>query len=297
LKNENDDIDQKMQGKIVIITGANSGIGKETARVLAKMGATIIIFCRNRERGEAALQELKKQTHSNNIELIIVDLADPDSIHNAVTQFKEKYNKLDVLINNAGLTLSKRQITSLGYEKTFAVNHLGHFLLTTLLLDTLKESAPSRIINVASNVHKFANLQFDDINQKSHYRGLLAYANSKLANLLFTYELARRLKGTGVTVNALHPGFVRTNFGKRGRNKFSKLFFKFARLFAISVKKGAKTSIYLASSPEVNGITGKYFIKSKPVKSSNVSYNLETQKRLWDLSERVFKEEVLTLVH
>jgi NAD(P)-dependent dehydrogenase (short-subunit alcohol dehydrogenase family) len=297
LKNENYDIDQKMKGKIVMITGANSGIGKETARMLAERGATIIMLCRNKERGEAALQELKEKTHSSNIELIIADLAKPDSIHEAVDQFKEKYNKLHILINNAGLTLSKKKITSLGYEMTFAVNYLGHFLLTQLLLDTLKESSPSRIINVSSNMHKFANLKFDDINLKSHYNGILAYSNSKLANLLFTYELARGLEGTGVTVNALHPGFVRTNFGKRGRSKFLKLLFKIARLFAISVKKGAKTSIYLAGSPEVDGVTGKYFVKCKPVKSSNASYNLESQKRLWELSEHLFKEEFMTLVH
>lgn len=286
-----------MYGKIVMITGANSGIGKETARVLAEKGATIIMLCRSRERGEAALRELKKITHSDNFELYIADLADPDSIHRAVTQFKEKYDKLDVLINNAGTTLSKKIITPLGYEKTFAVNYLGHFLLTQLLLDTLKQSAPSRIINVASAVHVRANLNFNDINQEKHYRGFLAYCNSKFANLLFTYELARRLKGTGVTVNALHPGFVRSNFGKRGRNILSKALFGFARLFAISVEKGAKTSIYLASSPEVEGITGKYFVKCKPVDSSEASYNLEAQKRLWELSEHLFKEEPLTLVH
>jgi NAD(P)-dependent dehydrogenase (short-subunit alcohol dehydrogenase family) len=286
-----------MQGKIVMITGANSGIGKETARVLAKMGATIIMLCRNRERGEAALQKLKEQTHSNNFELLIGDLADPGSIYHAVEQFKEKYENLDVLINNAGSTLSKRKISSLGYEMTFTINHLGHFLLTHLLLDTLKESAPSRIINVSSDAHRFANLKFDDINQGSNYRGFLAYSNSKLANLLFTYELARRLEGTGVTINALHPGFVKTNFGKRGRNRFLRLLFRFLRLFAISVERGAKTSIYLASSPEVEGVTGKYFVKSRAVKSSKASYNLGSQKRLWELSEHVLHEEILTVVH
>ncbi|MFX1366732.1 MAG: SDR family oxidoreductase [Promethearchaeota archaeon] len=286
-----------MYGKIVMITGANSGIGKETARVLAERGATIVMLCRSKERGEAALQELKKVTYSDNIELFIADLADPDSIRKAVTQFKEKYDRLDVLINNAGTTISKKIITPLGYEKTFTVNHLGHFILTQLLLDTLKQSAPSRIINVASALHRRANLNFNDINQKKHYRSFLAYSNSKLANLLFTYELARRLEGTGVTVNALHPGFVRSNFGKRGRNTLLKVLFAFARLFAISVKKGAKTSIYLASSPEVQGITGKYFVKCEPVDSSEASYNLETQKRLWELSEHLFKEEPLTLVH
>jgi NAD(P)-dependent dehydrogenase (short-subunit alcohol dehydrogenase family) len=284
-----------MYGKIVMITGANSGIGKETAKVLAKKGATIIMICRNKERGEAALKELKENTKSDKFELILADLADPDEIQQAVTQFKEKFDKLDVLINNAGLVLSKRIITPLRYEKTFAVNHLGHFLLTSLLLDLLIESAPSRIINVSSGVHTTADLNLDDINQSSNYRSYRAYANSKLANLLFTYELARRLEGTGVTVNALHPGFVRTNFGRRGRKWYTRILFDIARIFAISVEKGAKTSIYLASSPEVKEVTGKYFYKSKPVKSSKPSYDREAQKKLWELSENAFKDKPILL--
>ncbi|MEJ2251871.1 MAG: SDR family oxidoreductase [Candidatus Lokiarchaeota archaeon] len=297
MESENNNNEKTMEGKIVMITGANSGIGKETSRVLGKMGATIIMLCRNQERGEKALQDLKQQTHSDKFELIIGDLADPDSIYHAVELFKGNHERLDVLINNAGLILNKRKISSLGYEMTFTINYLGHFLLTNLLIDTLKKSAPSRIINVASAVHKSANLNFNDINQDTNYKGYLAYANSKLANILFTYELARRLKETGVTVNALHPGFVRSNFGKRGRNRLMGILFKFLRLFAISAKKGAKTSIYLASSPEVEGITGKYFAKSKPVKSSKASYNPENQKQLWKLSEQAFHEEFLTLTH
>ncbi len=292
MTSENISKDDQMIGKVVMITGANSGIGKETARVLAEMGASIVMLCRNRERGQAALQELRESTHSNNIELIIGDLADPDSIREAVSEFKARYKKLHVLINNAGLTQSNRKLTPSGYEMQFAVNHLGHFLLTTLLLDTLKESAPSRIINVSSSAHRLANFNFDDINQIDKYRGFRAYGNSKLANLWFTYELARRLEGTGVTVNALHPGFVRSNFGKGRRNIFIKGLFKFARLlFSISVEDGAKTSIYLAGSPEVEGVNGKYFVKAKPVKSSDESYDQESQKRLWELSEKIFKEE------
>jgi NAD(P)-dependent dehydrogenase (short-subunit alcohol dehydrogenase family) len=284
-----------MHGKTVIVTGANSGIGKETARVLAERGATIIMICRNKERGEAALRELKEKTESDKFELYLADLADPDAIQKAVTQFKAKHNKLDVLINNAGLVLSKRIITPLGYEKTFAVNHLGHFLLTNLLLDLLIESAPSRIINISSGVHTSADLNFDDINQSSNYRSYRAYANSKLANLLFTYELTRRLEGTGVTVNALHPGFVRSNFGRRGRKWYIRILFDLARIFAISVEKGAKTSIYLASSPEVEEVTGKYFYKSKSIKSSKASYDREAQKKLWQLSEDALKSKLIIL--
>ena len=250
------------------------------------------MICRNKERGEAALEDLKEKTKSDKFELILADLADPDAIQQAVTQFKDKYDKLDVLINNAGLVLSKRIISPLGYEKTFAVNHLGHFLLTNLLLDLLIESAPSRIINVSSGVHTTADLNFDDINLSSNYRSYRAYANSKLANLFFTYELARRLEGKGVTVNALHPGFVRSNFGRRGRNWSTRILFDIARIFAISVEKGAKTSIYLASSHEVKNITGKYFYKSKPVKSSKASYDREAQKKLWKLSEDTFKDKL-----
>jgi NAD(P)-dependent dehydrogenase (short-subunit alcohol dehydrogenase family) len=297
MNKENCDSETRMDDKIVMITGANSGIGKETARVLADRGATIIMICRNKERGETALRELKEKTGSDKIELYLADLTEPDTIHDVVDKFKENHSRLDVLINNAGLTINEREITSLGYERTFATNHLGHFLLTQLLLDILKQSKPSRIVNVSSAVHTTANLKFNDINQKKHYRGYLAYANSKLANLLFTYELARRLEETGVTVNALHPGFVRTNFGKGGRNWILKAIFKFARIFAISVEKGAKTSIYLASSPEVEDVTGKYFVKCKPVRSSNASYDLEAQKRLWQLSEHVFKQEEPLLTH
>lgn len=284
-----------MHGKIVMITGANSGIGKETAKVLAEKGATIILICRNKERGEATLKELKEKTKSNKFELYLADLADPNAIQRVVAQFREKYDKLDVLINNAGLVLSKRIVTPLGYEKTFAVNHLGHFLLTNLLLDLLIESAPSRIINVSSGVHTSANLNFDDINLSSGFRSIRAYANSKLANLLFTYELARRLEGTGVTVNALHPGFVRSNFGRRGRKRYVRILFDIARIFAISVEKGAKTSIYLASSPEVKDVTGKYYYKSKPVKSSKASYDREAQKKLWQLSKEAFKDKPILL--
>ncbi len=284
-----------MYGKIVMITGANSGIGKETAKVLAEKGATIILICRNKERGEATLKELKEKTKSNKFELYLADLADPNAIQRVVAQFREKYDKLDVLINNAGVVLSKRIVTPLGYEKTFAVNYLGHFLLTNLLLDLLIESAPSRIINVSSGVHTSANLNFDDINLSSGFRSLRAYANSKLANLLFTYELARRLEGTGVTVNALHPGFVRSNFGRRGRKWYVRILFDIARIFAISVEKGAKTSIYLASSPEVKDVTGKYYYKSKPVKSSKASYDREAQKKLWQLSKEAFKDKPILL--
>ncbi|MFX1394294.1 MAG: SDR family oxidoreductase [Promethearchaeota archaeon] len=276
-----------MNGKVVMITGANSGIGKETAIQLANMGATIIMVCRNKERGEAALKDIKEKTNSNKIDLLFADLADQNSIRLMVEEFKKKYDKLHVLINNAGLILRKRSTTLEGYENTFAINYLGHFLLTYLLLDLLKSSTPARIINVSSALHKFAKPDFNDINMEHKYSGFRAYANSKLYNILFTYELARRLESTRVTVNSLHPGAVRTNFGKNNRKKLLRIIFYILRPFYISAKKGARTSIYLASFPEVEHITGKYFIKSSPKKSSKISYNQSFQSKLWNIGEKL----------
>lgn len=276
-----------MNGKVVMITGANSGIGKHTAIALAKMGATIIMVCRNGKRGEKALEDIKEKTKSDKIELFLADLADQNSIAAMVVNFKKKYDKLHVLINNAGLFLTKRSTTFEGYESTFAINHLGHFLLTYLLLDTLKASAPVRIINVASAAHNFAKINFDDINMENNYSAIRAYANSKLYNILFTYELARRLGNTGITVNALHPGTVRTNFGKNNDGKLFKLLFKFFGLFMIGAKKGARTSIYLANSANVENKTGKYYVKRKERKSSKISYDRSVQERLWQISENL----------
>ncbi|TFF95380.1 MAG: SDR family oxidoreductase [Promethearchaeota archaeon] len=276
-----------MRGKNVMITGANSGIGKQTGIDLAKMGATIIMIARNKERAFAALEEIKEASKSEKIDLFIADLSDQDSIRSMVKNFKKNYKKLDVLINNAGIMLTKRRSTKEGYEMTLATNHLGHFLLTSLLLQTLIKSAPARIINVSSVAHKFGNLDFDDLQLEENFNGLLAYGNSKLANIMFTYALARHLEGTGVTVNALHPGTVKTNFGKRNESRWSRLFFKFLHLFFSDVKKGAKTSVYLASSPEIEEISGKYFVKSKLKKSSRASYDEEVQEKLWTISEKL----------
>jgi NAD(P)-dependent dehydrogenase (short-subunit alcohol dehydrogenase family) len=278
----NENID--MNGKVVMITGANSGIGKETAIELAKMGAIIVMVCRSRERGERALVEIKEKANSEKIELFIADLADQSSIRGMVERFKRKHDKLHVLINNAGVMLSKRTSSPEGYETTFATNHLGHFLLTNLVLDMLKVSAPARIVNVSSSVHKFAKLNFDDIDSEHKYRGYRTYANSKLFNILFSYDLARRLEGTGVTVNVLHPGVIRTNLGKNNNNKLIKLMSLIFRLFMKSPEKGARTTVYLASSPEVENISGEYFVNSKPKKSSKISYEQTLQNELWEIS-------------
>lgn len=283
----NDYDDELMLGKVVMITGANSGIGYETALGLAKMGARIIMVCRNRERAEEALETLKIESKSDRFELYLADLANQNSVREMVREFKKSHSRLDVLINNAGLMMTKRHLTPEGNEMTLAINHLGHFLLTNLLLDLLLASAPSRIINVSSVAHKFANLDLDNLNLEGNFNGLLAYGNSKLANILFTYELARRLEGTGVDVNVLHPGTIRTNLGKRFETKWFKYFFAFLKLFMKGVKKGAKTPIYLASSAEVEGMTGNYFVNKKIKKTSKRSQDIELQQEFWNISEQL----------
>jgi len=270
-----------MEGKICIITGANSGIGKATAIGLAKMDATIVMMSRNKERGEEAQKEIIELASNKKVDLILCDLSSQESIRKFVSEFKSKYQKLHVLINNAGVMLSKRLVSVDGFEMNFAVNYLAPFLLTNLLLDVLKKSSPSRIINVSSAAHRMAKMDFDDLqSEKKKYRLFKIYGASKLALMLFSYELSRKLEGTSVTVNSFHPGVVNTNLGQ-DQSSFSK---GFAKLFFKKPEKGAETSIYLASSQEVEGITGKYFAKKQQKQSSKESYNEDYAKRLWELS-------------
>jgi NAD(P)-dependent dehydrogenase (short-subunit alcohol dehydrogenase family) len=271
-----------MKGKICMITGANSGIGKATAIGLAKMGATIVMVSRNKMRGEKALEDIKKDCGNGGVDLMLADLSKQKEVVQLVKDFKEKYQELHVLINNAGVNLSKRVLTEDGIETTFAINYLAPFLLCNLLLDILQKSGPSRILNVASSVQA-KSINFENLNGEKHYRQLNAYGQSKLAMVLFTYEFARKIEGTGVTVNCLHPGYVKTNMVRKFR-KFVKYFYPLIGLFMRSPKKGAKTSIYLASSPEVEGISGKYFKKRKLEKSVEASYDEELAKRVWDVS-------------
>ena len=273
-----------MNGKICMITGANSGIGKATAIDLAKLNATVIMVCRNNERGEEAQKEIIEQTGNKSVDLLICDLSSQDAIHKVVSEFKNKYQNLHVLINNAGVMLKTRKLSVDGFEMNFAVHLLAPFLLINSLLDILKNSAPSRIINVGSAAHKRAKMDFDDLqSENKKYRLFTVYGRSKLAEILFTYELSRKLEGTGVTANAVHPGVVNTNLG-RDQSKFSQWF---ARKFFKSPEEGAETSIYLATSPEVEGITGKYFINKEQRQSSEESYNEEYAKRLWKISEEM----------
>ena len=273
-----------MQGKNCLITGANSGIGKATAIGLAKEWATIIMVCRDKERGEKAKKEIIELTNNKNVELFLCDLSSQEDIRKFVSEFKGKYQTLHVLINNAGVMISKRIISDEGLEMNFAVNHLAPFLLTNLLLDMLKKSAPSRIINVSSGLHKRGKIDFEDLQNENKKTALFKmYGDSKLALMLWSYELSRRLEGTNVTINTVHPGVVNTNLG-RHQSKFSQ---GFGKLFFKKPEKGAETSIYLASSPEVEGITGKYFVKKEPRKSSKESYNEEYAKRIWDISAKM----------
>ncbi len=278
-----------MQGKVCVITGANSGIGKATALGLAKMGATIVMVCRNQSAGTAAMEQIKVESANDNIALLLADLSSQTAIRQLVQDFKVRYTQLHVLINNAGVAPIKRSMTLDGIETTFAVNYLAPFLLTNLLLDVLKTSAPSRVVNVAGDFHRKATINFDDLMFERNYSGTQANNQAKLALILFTYELARRLEGTEVTVNSLHPGAVATNAPLKDPelSSLSRFFYRLVKPFFLSPERGAETSIYLASSPEVDGVTGKYFIKKATVASSPESYDIEISKRLWEISAKL----------
>jgi len=266
-----------------MITGANSGIGSVTARELGRMGAGGVRGCRSKERGEVARNEIIRETGSRSVELMIADLSSQKEVRRLAADFKGTHERLHVLVNNAALWPTKRTLTVDGLELQLGLHHLAYFLLTNLLLDTLKASAPARVINTSSGIHKRARIDFDDLQAERTYRHMQAYGQSKLANVLFTYELARRLAGTGVTVNSFTPGMTKTNLG-RSMSDGARFFF---RLLAKKTEKGAATAVYLASSPEVEGVTGKYFANCKPVRSSELSYDQVATKRLWDVSERL----------
>jgi NAD(P)-dependent dehydrogenase (short-subunit alcohol dehydrogenase family) len=272
-----------MKGKTVLVTGATNGIGLVTARELARMGAQVTIVSRNAEKCAAVAEAIKTET-GNPVEFISADLSTLAGILQAAAGFKQRHMRLHVLVNNAGGFFNKRFVTPDGLEMTFALNHLNYFLLTALLLEVLKASAPARVINVASGMHMGAKLDFDNLQGEKRYGGFRAYGQSKLANVLFTYELARRLEGTGVTVNALHPGYVDTGLSLNN-GFFFRVFARLsARLFGRKPEEGAQTSIYLAASPEVEGVTGKYFSNCKPVQSSLDSYDKRTAEKLWQVS-------------
>ncbi|MFQ5802784.1 MAG: SDR family oxidoreductase [Candidatus Methylomirabilales bacterium] len=264
-----------------MVTGANAGIGKSTALGLAKTGATVVMVCRNRERGEAALTKIKQDSGNDAVSLLLANLSSQAAIQQLAQDFKARYPTLHVLINNAGIILKKRVLTEDKLETQFALNHLAYFLLTNLLLDELKASAPARIVNVSSTVHQGASIDFDDLQSEGSYRPGRVYAQTKLANVLFTYELARRLEGTQVTANCLHPGGIATNLLADYLPRPLRFT---AKIIGASPEKGAQTPVYLATSPQVEGVSGKYFVNQKAVQSSKASYDTTTASRLWRVS-------------
>ncbi|AFU58308.1 glucose/ribitol dehydrogenase family protein [Candidatus Nitrososphaera gargensis Ga9.2] len=282
-----------LEGKTCLVTGATSGIGKEIAMGLAKMGATVVLVGRNRERCELALQEIKAEINpameDKRISYLVADLSSQTSIRQFAKQYTDAHQRLDVLVNNAGVFLAKRATTVDGIEYTFAVNHLAPFLLTNLLIDIIKASKPSsRIITTSSVAHRGAQIDFDDIQfEKRPYSGIKAYAQSKLANILFTKELARRLEGSSVTANCFHPGAVRTSLAQGKNPWYYRLIWTAAGSFFLSPEKGADTAIYLASSQDVNGITGKYFVRRKQVNPSIDADEKEAAAKLWSISEKL----------
>jgi len=282
-----------MHGKTVVITGGNAGIGKATAIALAKKGASIVITSRSEDKAKEAVSEIKKLSGNDKVDFVTIDLSSQKSVREAARKLNAKCPKIDVLINNAGCYVSDLQLNVDGLEMQFATNHLGHFLLTNLLMDNLKAAGKARIINLASIAHKYTrDLKLDDINyQKEEYGGWKSYSRSKFCNILFTKELAKRLEGSGITVNAVHPGGVRTEIAEKNANWFTKLGWIVMKPFMVTVEEGAKTSIDLASSPEVEGETGGYWVKSKKFFSNRPSQDPEIAKALWKKSEELVGQE------
>ena len=276
-----------MDGKVCLVTGATNGIGKATALALAKMGATVVIVGRNPAKCAEVTSEIGKMTGNKSVEALIADLSIMAEVRQAADHFKARHRTLHVLVNNVGAAFGKRQVTTEGFERTFALNYLNHFLLTNLLLDTLKASAPARIVNVASNVHKGAHLDFDDLQSQKGVFLRDAYGRSKLANVLFSHELARRLSGTGVTSNVLHPGLVHTGFASNLGSLPSAAIGFFMRFAGLTPEQGARTSVFLAASHSVEGVTGKYWETSEALPSGRASHDETSWARLWEVSERM----------
>jgi len=283
-----------MGGKTCIVTGATSGIGKVTALELARRGATVVLICRNGQKGEAVAREIEGQTRSNATDLFVADLSSLQQVHAAAAQFNRKYERLHVLVNNAGATFPERAESVDGIEMSLAVNHLAPFLLTSLLLDRLNATDGARVVNVNSDAHEHGTIDFDDLQMRRNYGrgvGMRAYGNAKLANLLTLYELARRLHGTRVTANALHPGYVATGIvtlkGATGAWRLLKPFWGIAMRLILTPEQGARTSIHLACSQRVAGVSGRYFEKCAPVASSPASYDRKLQMRMWEVSEQL----------
>jgi retinol dehydrogenase-14 len=270
-----------LRGRVVMVTGANAGMGKEISLGLARLGATLMMVSRDRGRGEAARADVEEKTGNRQVELLVADLSSQQSIRQLVKEFEGRHPRLHVLVNNAGMTNAKREETVDGIETVFATNHLAPFFLTNLLLPVLKSSTPSRIVTVSSGAQAMGKIDFEDLQAVRRYNEIRVYNQSKLANLLFTYELARRIAGTGVTANAVEPGFVKTNL----KVPFPFSIFAFMRGSAVD---GARPTVHLASSAEFDGVSGGFFnSKGSATKSSKISYDSGVAKRLWDVSAQL----------
>jgi retinol dehydrogenase-14 len=275
-----------MSGRVCVLTGATRGIGRATAEGLAELGATLVLVCRRLEDGRAVARDLAEKYRAPRPEVVIADLSSQRSIRDAADEIRERHPDIQVLINNAGVIPKERETTVDGLEMQFAVNHLAYFLLTNLLLDRLIAGAPARVVSVSSGAHQGGTLDFSDLQSERRYDPVRVYGRTKLANVLFTYELARRLRGTGVTANCLHPGVIATKLLSDYMN-VPLVGGAIARTFGGSPDKGSETSIYLAASPEVEGITGRYFVAGRETRSSRASYDEALQRRLWEESARL----------
>ena len=282
-----------MNGRTCLITGATDGIGKEAAIELAKKGCNLILIGRNKEKGEKVVEEIRKVAENHvDIDYFVADLMLMKEVSRVADEVSRKYPKIDVLLNNVGAYFAFRDVTEEGFERTFALNHLGYFLMTKKLLPLVEKSDYKRIVNVSSSAHYGIDFEFDNMNGEKNYSGFDVYKRSKLANVMFTYELAKRIEGTGITANCLHPGFVSTNFGKNNNFLWRNVIRVAMWLTAISVKDGAKTSIHLACSDEVKDITGRFFANSQIKKGSSKAKNEEHNRKLWELSEEFVEKFV-----
>jgi NAD(P)-dependent dehydrogenase (short-subunit alcohol dehydrogenase family) len=273
-----------MAGKLCLVTGATAGIGRVAAGALAAQGAQVIVCGRNPHKTRACAEQIRSESGNPAVEFLLADFSDLEHVRELAETFKARHTRLDVLLNNAGGFFNRQVITAYGVEMMFLVNHLAPFLLTNLLLEVLKGSAPARIVNVSSDAHHYGKLDLEDLGFKHGFFGMKGYGRSKLANILFTYELARRLEGTGVTVNALHPGHVATDIWKTNFSIFGPALKRVMSWFSLTPAQGADTLIFLATSPQVAGVTGRYFIRREAVTSSAASYDEDLARRLWQVS-------------
>ena len=276
-----------MDDQVVIVTGSNSGIGKATAKALAGMGATVVMAVRNMERGEIVQEEIVEETGNESVSVMVCDLASRDSIKRFSDEFRSRHDRLDVLINNAGAVFARRRLSVDGIESSMAVNYIGPFLLTRELLPLLEASAPSRIVNVSSGLSGTAKFDFDDLQRETGYKGMQAYAGSKLMLTTYTLELARRLEGTGVTANVVEPGFVATNLGRNSGSLLNSVMFTLVRPMQITPEKAAENTVYAATSPDLEGVTGKVFSKKQEKETPPITHDGEARRQLWEEALRL----------